>query len=112
MRPKRSKFGNTWTTVDDIKFQSKGEAARYIVLRDRQANGLIDDLRLQVRYPLVVDAHKIAAYVADFVYRDGQGVEVVEDFKGAITDVFKIKAKLMAAVHGIVVKIVTKPDAV
>ena len=35
-------------------------------------------------------------YIADFVYRRG-GAVVIEDAKGVVTDVFRIKAKLMAA---------------
>lgn len=41
-------------------------------------------------------------YVADFVYWHNQkGCQVVEDSKGHLTDVYRIKRHLMATVHGI-----------
>lgn len=44
-------------------------------------------------------------YVADFSYVDCEtGEQVVEDVKGAVTDVWRIKQHLMATVHGIEVK--------
>jgi len=97
---RRSKFGNVWTEIDGIKFQSKAEARRYEVLRDRQTTGMISDLRLQVSYPLTINGAKIATYRADFVYIRSGG-EIVEDVKGVRTDLFKLKKKLMKALHGI-----------
>jgi hypothetical protein len=42
----------------------------------------------------------ISGFKADFVYiRDGQ--EIVEDVKGRLTDVYKLKKKLMKACHQI-----------
>ena len=40
-------------------------------------------------------------YIADFVYRDKDGNEVVEDVKGVRTRVYVIKRKLMLWRHGI-----------
>jgi hypothetical protein len=106
----RSKFNNKRTVIEGKSFHSKGEAARYLVLRDRFAAGVISDLRLQVSYRLTVNDDLICRYIADFVYiRDG--LEIVEDYKGAITDVFRLKRKLMRACHGITIYEVTKADA-
>jgi hypothetical protein len=45
-------------------------------------------------------------YVADFVYTDTlHETEIVEDVKGMITDVFKLKYRLMKQIHNIDVKI-------
>lgn len=99
---KRTKFGNRWTIIDGVKFQSETEAARWLVLRAMEKAGAIADLQLQVRYPLLVNGKKVCTYVSDFTYiRDGQ--EVTEDVKSAYTaklPVFILKAKLFAAVHG------------
>ncbi len=106
----RSKFGNKRTLVGDKSFMSKGEAKRYEVLVQREQEGLIRDLKTQVSFPLVVNDVKIARYIADFTYEDATGY-VVEDFKGVLTDVFKLKQKLMSACHSIAIKIVKVPSA-
>lgn len=97
---KRNKFGAVRTEVDGIKFHSKKEASRYLELKLLQADGAISELRLQVSYRIVVNNALICRYIADFVYvQDGQ--EIVEDVKGKITDVYRLKKKLMKACHGI-----------
>jgi hypothetical protein len=42
--------------------------------------------------------------VADFVYIDESGVEVVEDVKGYKTPEYKAKKKLMESQHQIVIR--------
>lgn len=96
MARRRSKYGNIRTEVDGIKFHSRKEAARYEVLRDMNAAGLISDLRLQVSYQITVNGAKVCRYIADFVYTQN-GVSIVEDVKGRITDVYRLKKKLMKA---------------
>ena len=41
--------------------------------------------------------------VADFCYLDN-GVPTTEDYKGMVTDVYKLKRKMMLAFHGITIK--------
>lgn len=104
-----SKFNAKRTTVDGITFDSRREADRYLVLKGMEEDGLIEDLRRQVRYELVpafdVDGrhYRPVYYVADFVYVE-DGKEVVEDVKGMITDVYKLKSKLFARRYGMNVK--------
>lgn len=96
--------------MDFEKFDSIGEVNRYAELLLRVHAGLISNLETQVRFPLM--AHradgvgvKVGEYWADFVYlRDGQ--QVIEDFKGAITDVAAWKLRHMTA-QGLPVTIVT-----
>lgn len=74
-----------------------------------QKGGLIRDLQAhpQVRFSLNVQGHHICDYLCDFKYFDNErGEEVVEDVKGMVTDVARMKMKLMAAVHGVDVEIV------
>lgn len=71
-----------------------------MVLKLLRFTGDISDLRLQVPYEIIVNGQKICKYIADFVYTKNGNV-VVEDVKGFPTAVYKLKKKLMKAVHGI-----------
>jgi hypothetical protein len=69
--------------------------------------GEIVGLECQPRYPLTLNGVKLATYVADFRYRHvASGEIVVEDVKSkpTITDVYRLKKKLMLALHGIELK--------
>jgi hypothetical protein len=91
-------------------FDSKGELQRWLYLLDAEKRGVIDDLKRQVPFKLEVNNILICEYVADFTYRKpGPGGYVVEDFKGMITDVFRLKAKLFKAVNGFNIKVVKGP---
>ena len=100
-----SKYKNVKTTLDGIAFASKKESARYAELKLLARSGLIQNLRLQVPFELIPkqQGERAVKYIADFVY-DENGETVVEDTKGFRTDTYKIKKKLMLAVHGIRVK--------
>lgn len=95
--------------MDGITFDSRKEADRYLVLKGMEEDGSIEDLRRQVRYELVpafdVDGrhYRPVYYVADFVYVE-DGREVVEDVKGVMTDVYKLKSKLFARRYGMSIK--------
>lgn len=70
-----------------------------------QAAGLIRDLETQPKFRLDVGSVHICSYLADFQYFDvPRGAIVVEDVKGMRTEVYKLKAKLMLAIHGIEVE--------
>lgn len=105
----RSKFNAKRTVVDGIAFDSRKEADRYLVLKGMEEDGSIEDLRRQVRYELIpafdVDGkhYRPVYYVADFVYVEG-GKTVVEDVKGMVTDVYKLKRKLFARRYGMSIK--------
>ena len=102
---KSSKFGAKKTIVDGITFDSKWESERYGQLKAMERGGIVTDLELQVKYDIVINDIKICKYIADFVYKeespDGKIKEIVEDAKGFETPEFKLKKKLMKAVHGI-----------
>nr|UVX75255.1 MAG: Protein of unknown function (DUF1064) [Bacteriophage sp.] len=104
-----SKYHARKTTVDGITFDSKREADRYLVLKGMEEDGLIEDLRRQVRCELIpafdVDGrhYRPVYYVADFVYVE-DGKEIVEDVKGMRTDVYKLKSKLFAYRYGMSIK--------
>jgi len=101
---KLSKYNAKRVELDGIKFASKREASRYAELKLLQRIGEIVELECQPRYPLTLNGVKLATYVADFRYkRVVSGEIVVEDVKSkpTITDVYRLKKKLMLALHGI-----------
>lgn len=99
-----SKYKNGKAEVDSIRFDSAAEAARYNILKAKEQAGLMKKLELQKTYPLLVNGLKICDYRADFVYEVG-GKTIVEDVKGQVHDVFKLKYKLMFACYGITILI-------
>lgn len=103
---RKSKYNNQKTVVNGIQFDSKREANRYCELLLLARAGEITNLQRQVRYTLIPkqDGERACDYVADFVYADKAGRTIVEDVKGARTDMYKLKRKLMKWVHGITVE--------
>lgn len=97
---KGRKYRNTPVVIDGHRFASKAEGRRYSELKLLERAGEIRDLRLQPRYDLAVNGHKVCAYVGDFAYLTKSGEPVTEDTKGVETRDFKIKAKLFRALMG------------
>jgi hypothetical protein len=105
--PRRSKYGNKKTEVDGIPFDSKAEAQRYRELKLMQIAGQIERLELQPEFELRVNGEKVCIYRADFRYHKHNGTTtVVEDVKNkaTATPVYRLKAKLLRACHGIEVQ--------
>lgn len=108
MRKRRtlSKYNAQPTEVDGIRFASKKEAMRYVFLKGLLTAGKISALEIQPAYDIVVNGKKICRYIADFKYISSDGNEIIEDVKGFVTPQFRLKQKLMAAVHNIEINIV------
>jgi hypothetical protein len=108
----RRKYGNKPVEVDGIRFDSKREAARWCDLRLLERSGVIRDLERQVRFRLVVNDVEITTAVIDFRYVDIERGPVLEDVKGytpdadPVTRLWRIKHKLIQALHGIEVEII------
>ena len=102
-----SKYRNIKTEVDGIVFDSKAEAKRYAELRLLEKANKIYNLNLQPKFDCVVEGEKICTYHVDFEYwiRNGDFLPddkyICEDVKGFRTQVYKIKKKLVEALHGI-----------
>lgn len=109
---RRNKFGAKKTKFMGMTFDSKWEAERYGQLYKRFEAGEIEELERQVRFNIVVNGHKICAYVADYTYYERDENEerhfVVEDAKGVETPEFKLKKKLMLAANDIDIKVSKK----
>jgi len=81
---------------------SAKESDRCGILRLLEKGGEIEELKFQPRYKLVVDGSPICTYVADFSYIDARTRKcVIEDCKGVLTPVYRLKKKLMKACHGL-----------
>jgi len=90
---------------DGLTFDSQAEAAHYDMLRLKlRAGQIIDRITLQPRYDLVVNGVKVATYIADFAYHDGQGRLHVVDVKGVRTPLYKLKRKLVEALYGFTIE--------
>jgi len=101
---KKSKYGNKKPTRilngEPIKFDSLKEAKRYDELYLLLKQKKITELRLQPSFKLQESfkdlngkTHRSITYVSDFQYRqDGQ--VIVEDVKGFLTDIYRLKKKL------------------
>ena len=102
---KPSKYKNIKTLYDGIKFDSKKEAARYAELLLLVKAGLVKDLELQPKF-LLADTVRWNGqtlckryYKADFQYVNEKGENVVEDCKGFLTDMYKIKRHLFLSLY-------------
>lgn len=114
-REKGKKYNNTKVEVDGIKFDSKKESQRYLVLKKAQEKGIITNLQRQVRFELIPPIKeeyivhlktkdKVATrtlqmaitYTCDFQY-EKDGDIVVEDVKASpkmLPKEFILKEKL------------------
>ena len=117
-----SKYHSQKVVADGEVFDSRKECRRWQELKLLEKAGEITDLRRQVPFELLPDQRepdmigprgerkkgriieRKAVYIADFVYKDRSGLEVVEDCKGMRTKDYIIKRKLMLYKFGIRIK--------
>ena len=103
-KPKAPRVKDRRVEWNGMIFGSGAELARWQQLLLLEKAGAIRDLRRQVPFDLVVNGLLICRYVADAVYTDvlPEGARtVVEDTKGYRTEMYRMKKKLMRAVHGV-----------
>lgn len=114
-----SKYKAKKTEVDGIVFDSKKEANYYIKLKAMLDAGEISELDLQKPFELIPQQREPStytkkgkevlgkvlerkcSYVADFWYKDKDGVYHCVDTKGFRTADYKIKKKLLLWIYGI-----------
>lgn len=101
---KRLKFGNKKTLYDGIMFDSKKEAARYAELKLLERAEQIHSLELQTKFPIEIKGKKCFTYKTDFTYITVKGDFVIEDVKGFLTPMYKLKKKCVEAYYGIKIK--------
>ena len=106
-RKKGGRYNKTVVEVDNIKFDSKIEAARYSQLRILEKAGEIKQLELQPKFIIQqnckiklndkVKTQLMIKYIADFKYIEN-GKIIVEDVKSKYTSSdaqYKIKRKML-----------------
>jgi len=91
----KSKYKNKPIIIDGRWFASQREGRRYEELRLLERAGEISRLKTQVAFPITINGEKICTYRADFTYRTKEGKTIVEDTKGFLTPIYKIKKKLL-----------------
>ena len=77
---------------------SRAEAKRCAELHLLQRAGEIHRLEMQPKFLCQVNGVKICTYIADFAYFT-KAERIIEDVKGRATDVYKLKKKLVEALH-------------
>jgi hypothetical protein len=97
----KTKYGSIKTVIDNVTFDSQAEGRRYLELKMLLKAKKISDLQLQPKFELQQKFtdnkgvnHRAIAYVADFQYLDDKGNYIVEDVKGYLTEVYKLKKKI------------------
>lgn len=91
------------TEVGEMKFGSRKEAARWLVLREQERRGDIQNLLAHGRIELVVNGHSICFFEPDAMYEKG-GKLHAEDTKGRKSgnawQMYLVKANLFFSLHG------------
>ena len=92
-------------------FRSLGELKRWIVLRAREKRGEIRNLTSQPVFPIIIEGKSLKSlkrYEADASYFEGN-TQVVEDFKGFRTPIYKVKKELVEILYpGVTITEVTR----
>ena len=107
--PKKNRRTNKYfakkTVAMGLTFDSRWEAERWGQLKSMERAGIVTQLERQIKYELSINDVKICNYIADFRYlleeENGLSKLVVEDAKGILTPEFKLKMKMMKAIHNI-----------
>ena len=95
-----SKYGNKKVKLEGYVFDSRAEAARYQELRLMEKADAIHALEVHPIFYFSINNVSLGYYKADFQYWEN-GRRIVEDVKGVRTPVYRLKAKLLLALHGI-----------
>lgn len=107
-RARGSKYKAKKVAHDGVLYDSQAEMATVKQLQLREKMGSIRDLRTQVKYELRVYGHHICDYIADAVYTVvATGKTEVVDVKSSFTaklPAYRLKKKLLRALHGIEIK--------
>lgn len=101
-----SKYNNKITYYDGIRFDSKAEMQHYCELELLKKAGVVKDIQRQVSFQLQPgytgkDGKKVKAitYKADFVVTYSDGHKEVIDVKGHLTEVYKLKKKMLLYIY-------------
>ena len=93
----KNKYNAKKQIYKGIKFDSKKELARYLILEQMQNKNYISNLEIHPVFPLMVNSKKIGRYTADFRYNNNKGEVVIEDVKSkaTITRDYRLRKKIL-----------------
>lgn len=97
VRKSNNKYKAKKVDYNGLRYDSKGEASFAMELDFRMKAGEFTEIQRQVTIPLVVNGVKICSYVADFITTDKYGGKKLFEYKGMVTDTFRLKWKLLNA---------------
>lgn len=81
---------------------SKAEAKRCDELHLLERAGEITHLTLQPKFPVHINGAKVTTYIADFSYfplLPEKGGRIIEDVKGILTPMYRLKKKMVEAYY-------------
>lgn len=95
---------------NNIIFDSQKEYKRYLFLKQKEDEGIITNLRTHIKINIIEknDKFRKSDYIVDFLYTKNE-VDIYEDVKPSksmITEVFKLKQKLMYSKYGIYINVI------
>lgn len=99
---KPPKFHNKIVEYKGYKFRSIGECERYKELELLELARYITDLKRQVKHDLRSNGLIVGTYTSDFEYHERlEGIlcYIIEDFKGASTELFRLKWGIMQSMN-------------
>lgn len=111
MRTVNRHFKPIRTELDGFTFDSKAEALRYAEVKMLLRGGLIKELRVKPRLPMVINGRKIGRgyMILDLSYLDfidGEWRLVYEDSKSVDTAANKVRRQVCEAINDIHIKVV------
>lgn len=102
--PRSNKYGNVRSEYKGRAFASKLEANHARILdvmrKAKLPEQRVVSVQYQYRIPVVVNNVKVCEYWADFYVLFADGHKEIHESKGAKTDVYKLKKKLVEAIYG------------
>lgn len=100
-----SKYGNKKTEYKGEVYDSKREAAYAAELdmlkKASSARERVVSWKRQVPFSVKINGVHICKYISDFVVQYADGREEIIDVKGKLTDVYKLKKKMVEAYHNV-----------
>ncbi len=95
-----SPAGKLRRTYEHVVYDSQAEAAYAAELHMRFRAGQLQNVEKQVTMPLLVNGRTVCKMVIDFRLTYPDGRTELQDVKGCVTPVWRLKAKLFEAIYG------------